>query len=57
MKNKIAITALVLAGFATSVFAAVSYKYKCSRCGLIQEYDRPGIYKCPKDGSVMFGSQ
>ncbi len=59
MKERFALlttAAFVFAGFATSVFAAATYKYKCFRCGLIQEYDRPGIYKCPKDGSTLVSS-
>lgn len=35
------------------VFAAKTYKYKCPKCKLIQEYGTPGIKKCPNDGSNM----
>ena len=49
---------LLVAGITATVYAAAqTYKYKCSKCGLIQEYAQPGIYKCPKDGSAMFSTQ
>jgi hypothetical protein len=34
--------------------AEITYTYNCPICGLIQQFTRPGIYKCPRDGSVMF---
>ena len=37
----------------TGIALAAVYTYKCPRCGLIQQYDRPGIYKCPSDGTVL----
>jgi len=37
----------------TDIALAAVYTYKCPRCGLIQQYDRPGIYKCPSDGTYM----
>jgi len=37
----------------TGIALAAVYSYKCPRCGLIQQYDRPGIYKCPSDGTVL----
>ena len=35
------------------IYAAATFSYKCPKCGLIQEYSIPGIYKCPKDGTYM----
>ena len=45
-----------LVGLATTgpVFAAPkTYKYRCPKCKLIQEYGTPGVKKCPNDGSTM----
>ena len=42
---------LSLAGFAFA--AAKTYKYKCNKCKLIQEYGTPGVKRCPNDGSIM----
>lgn len=53
---KLGISAMLLLFTVGTVMAAV-YTYKCIKCGLIQQYDRPGIYKCPKDGSPMFPVQ
>ena len=37
-----------------AVFAAPkTYKYKCPKCKLIQEYGTPGTKKCPNDGTTM----
>ena len=33
--------------------AAKTYKYKCPKCNLIQEYGSPGLRKCPNDGWTM----
>ena len=39
---------------AGSVMAAPkTYKYKCMKCKLIQEYGTPGVKKCPNDGQIM----
>jgi len=36
------------------VFAAAkTYKYRCPKCKLIQEYGTPGVKKCPNDGKTM----
>ncbi len=36
------------------VFAAAkTYKYKCPKCKLIQEYGTMGTKKCPNDGTIM----
>jgi hypothetical protein len=46
-----AVTGAVISG---SVFAAPkSYKYRCPKCKLIQEYGQPGVKKCPNDGTTM----
>jgi hypothetical protein len=29
------------------------YRYRCSKCKLIQEYEVPGTKKCPNDGRIM----
>ena len=50
---KLGIAATLLLLTVGTVMAAV-YTYKCVKCGLIQQYDRIGSYKCPRDGSVMF---
>lgn len=33
--------------------AAKTYKYRCPKCNLIQEYGTPGVRKCPNDGWTM----
>lgn len=33
--------------------APKTYKYKCPKCKLIQEYGTPGTKKCPNDGTTM----
>lgn len=47
------IAAFLVAGFTIAAIAAKTYKYKCPKCGLIQEYSKSGIYKCPMDGRTM----
>jgi hypothetical protein len=38
----------------TALFAAnKTYKYRCPKCKLIQEYEIPGVKKCPNDGHTM----
>jgi hypothetical protein len=51
---------LSVIGAVASVFVAGSvmaapktYKYKCMKCKLIQEYGQPGVKKCPNDGQIM----
>ena len=47
-------TVASLAALATAgVLLAATYTYRCPRCGLVQEYTVPGIYKCPNDGQYM----
>jgi hypothetical protein len=56
--NRRTVIAAVLLG---GVFAAQSatasqkktYKYRCPKCKLIQEYGSPGVKKCPSDGKTM----
>jgi hypothetical protein len=36
-----------------SALAAKTYKYRCPKCKLIQEYGQPGSKKCPNDGHTM----
>jgi hypothetical protein len=38
---------------ATAWGAAKTYKYRCPKCKLIQEYGTPGVKKCPNDGKTM----
>lgn len=33
--------------------AAKTYKYRCPKCKLIQEYGTMGTKKCPNDGKTM----
>lgn len=37
----------------TAIAAPKTYKYKCLKCKLIQEYGTPGVKKCPNDGKIM----
>jgi hypothetical protein len=37
----------------TLLAAPKTYKYKCMKCKLIQEYGQPGTKKCPNDGQTM----
>jgi hypothetical protein len=40
-------------GTGTLLAAAKTYKYRCMKCKLIQEYGTMGSKKCPNDGSTM----
>ena len=40
-------------GAGTLLAAPKTYKYKCMKCKLIQEYGQPGTKKCPNDGRTM----
>ena len=40
-------------GLGTALAAPKTYKYKCMKCKLIQEYGQPGTKKCPNDGQTM----
>jgi hypothetical protein len=33
--------------------APKTYKYRCPKCKLIQEFGSPGVKKCPNDGKAM----
>lgn len=50
------VVALVLSLVACTAIAATTYKYRCPKCGLIQEYRTPGAKKCPNDGRTMIRS-
>lgn len=53
MNNRRVFLGVVLALFAGTALAAKTYKYKCPKCKLIQEYGKPGTKRCPNDGSIM----
>ena len=44
---------LCLSCFGTAFAASKTYKYRCPKCKLIQEYSQPGSKKCPSDGRTM----
>lgn len=50
---KTLILTLVLCLCATTAFAGKTHKYRCAKCGLVQEYTVPGTKKCPNDGRTM----
>lgn len=52
MKRRLLIVALTLLP-AVALAANKIYRYRCPKCGLVQEYDRPGSRKCPNDGRMM----
>jgi len=49
----IATVAAGLLGVGKAMAAPKTYKYRCPRCQLIEEYGQPGVRKCPKDGWTM----
>lgn len=55
--NKMTRNAFVLSVIAVAImslgFASKTYKYRCPKCKLIQEYAIQGSKKCPNDGSTM----
>ncbi|MEI7782257.1 MAG: hypothetical protein WCJ18_10070 [Planctomycetota bacterium] len=58
MRRRGFMTGLVLAattalGTGRVLAAPKTYKYKCMKCKLIQEYGTPGVKKCPNDGTTM----
>jgi len=54
MKKTIIIGFAVVLGAVAIAYAASTYKYKCNKCGLIQEYSSPqASLKCPNDGRYM----
>ncbi len=50
--KKITLASLTVLATVGIVLAA-TYTYRCAKCGLIQQYTVPGIYKCPSDGQYM----
>jgi hypothetical protein len=44
----LAVFAILLSGFASK-----SYKYKCPKCKLIQDYGTMGVKRCPNDKAIM----
>ncbi|NCA17503.1 MAG: hypothetical protein EBS90_10745 [Betaproteobacteria bacterium] len=44
---------LGLLGSRAAVAVPKTYKYRCPKCKLIQEYGTPGVKKCPNDGKTM----
>lgn len=40
-------------GVSSAWAAPKTYKYRCPKCKLIQEYGTQGVKKCPNDGSTM----
>lgn len=53
--NRLKITVLLsILVLTAGIAVAATFTYKCSRCGLVQQYSFPGIRKCPNDGSTMF---
>lgn len=53
MKRRVLISLLAASLFGVAYAAPKMYKYRCPKCGLVQEYDRPGTRKCPNDGRTM----
>lgn len=53
MKRRALIVGLVVSFLGGVAMGAKTYRYKCPRCKLIQEYGTPGVKKCPNDGSIM----
>lgn len=53
MNRRMLICGLIFLALTGSAVAAKTYKYKCMKCKLIQEYGVPGVKKCPNDGSTM----
>ena len=56
--NRRAVIAAFLLGVFVSAKSAMAsqkktYKYRCPKCKLIQEYGSPGVKKCPNDGQIM----
>lgn len=53
MKRRLVLFALALLVGGVAYAGPKIYKYRCPKCGLVQEYDRPGTRKCPNDGRTM----
>ena len=55
-RHLLVVLGVVAAGMAMSrelLAAPKTYKYRCPKCKLIQEYGTPGVKKCPNDGQIM----
>jgi hypothetical protein len=48
---KIAFLLLILV--ASAIAADAVYSYKCTECGMIQQFTISGVYHCPKDNTIM----
>ena len=44
---------LLLVASVPAVAASKTYRYRCPKCKLIQEYGTLGTKKCPNDGRTM----
>ena len=57
LNRRAVIAAFLLGGLVSAKIATASqkksYKYRCPKCKLIQEYGSPGVKKCPNDGKTM----
>jgi hypothetical protein len=53
MKRRFFVVALLAICCDSAHAAPKTYKYRCPKCGLVQEYTRPGTKKCPNDGRNM----
>jgi len=54
MVKKVAISLAIAVLLGGAAFAASKiYRYRCPKCSLIQEYQTPGVKKCPNDGRTM----
>ena len=55
-RHLLVVLGVVAAGMAMSrelLAAPKTYKYRCPKCKLIQEFGSPGVKKCPNDGKTM----
>jgi len=55
MLRRVFLAAMTLGfvGMRAAVAAPKTYKYRCPKCKLIQEYGTMGSKKCPTDGWTM----
>jgi hypothetical protein len=53
MKRRLMIALCLTCIAGTAFGAAKTYRYRCPKCKLIQEYGSPGTKKCPNDGRIM----
>lgn len=52
-RRVVALVALACLFAVPAIAAGKTYKYRCPKCKLIQEYGTPGVKKCPNDGRTM----